>query len=192
MRMQVQSKASLGGLGMGVVVSCGVGHRSGSDPTLLWHRLAAIAPTWPLAWELLYTVGVAEGRKNLAILDLGNWRWQRVNLWSTENGSSTKAGMCVFCSLLFACYLEQKPTQSTGSTNLHWINKYNKWDSQIKTQLEEFSSGAVGAGIVTAVAWVTAVAQVPSLAQELPFRLQAQTKQNKTQMEIQKTVFKRL
>jgi len=34
-------------------VSCGVGCRRGSDPTLLWlwHRLAATAPIRPLAWE---------------------------------------------------------------------------------------------------------------------------------------------
>ena len=33
-------------------MSCGVGGRSGSDPELLWHRLAAAAPIQPLAWEL--------------------------------------------------------------------------------------------------------------------------------------------
>ena len=34
-------------------MSCGVGHRCGSDPALLWHVLAAAAPVQPLAWELL-------------------------------------------------------------------------------------------------------------------------------------------
>ena len=29
-----------------------MGGRSGSDPELLWHRLAAAAPIQPLAWEL--------------------------------------------------------------------------------------------------------------------------------------------
>ena len=40
----------------GVAVSCGVGRRCGSSPTLLWlwHRLAATAPIGPLAWEPLY------------------------------------------------------------------------------------------------------------------------------------------
>ena len=34
-------------------MSCGVGHRFGLDPSLLWLwcRLAAIAPIRPLAWE---------------------------------------------------------------------------------------------------------------------------------------------
>ena len=40
-------------------MSCGVGGRSGSDPELLWHRLAAAAPIQPLAWELPSAAGVA-------------------------------------------------------------------------------------------------------------------------------------
>ena len=42
-------------------MGCGVGHRHGSDPTLLWLwcRLAAAAPVRPLAWEPPYAVGVA-------------------------------------------------------------------------------------------------------------------------------------
>ena len=40
---------------------CGIGHRCGSDPLLLWflHRLAATALIRPLAWEPPYAVGVA-------------------------------------------------------------------------------------------------------------------------------------
>ena len=42
-------------------LSCGVGHRHGSDPTLLWlwHRPAAVALIWPLAWELPYAAPAA-------------------------------------------------------------------------------------------------------------------------------------
>ena len=42
-------------------MNCGVGCRCGSDPTLLWLwcRPTAIAPIRPLAWELLYAMGVA-------------------------------------------------------------------------------------------------------------------------------------
>ena len=42
-------------------MSCGVGCRRGLDPTLLWLwcRLAAIALTRPLAWELPYAKGAA-------------------------------------------------------------------------------------------------------------------------------------
>ena len=40
---------------------CGVSHRCGTDPTLLWpwRRLAAIAPIGPLAGESPYAAGVA-------------------------------------------------------------------------------------------------------------------------------------
>ena len=44
-----------------IAVSCGVGHRLGSDLVLLWlwHRPAAVALMRPLAWEPPYTVGMA-------------------------------------------------------------------------------------------------------------------------------------
>ena len=46
---------------MALPLSCGVGCRRGSDPTLLWLGLwlVATAPVEPLAWELPYAVGVA-------------------------------------------------------------------------------------------------------------------------------------
>ena len=46
-------------------MSCGVGHRCGSDPMLLWLwcRPAAVAPIQPLAWELLHAEGVALKRQ---------------------------------------------------------------------------------------------------------------------------------
>ena len=46
-------------------MSCGVGHRLGSDPALLWlwRRLAAVAPTRPLVWELPCAAGGALKRQ---------------------------------------------------------------------------------------------------------------------------------
>ena len=43
-------------------VSCGVGHRRGSDPALLWlwRRPVATAPIGPLAWEPPYAAGAAQ------------------------------------------------------------------------------------------------------------------------------------
>ena len=43
-------------------MSCGVGHRSGLDPTLLWlwRRLAATALIRLLAWEPPYAAGMAQ------------------------------------------------------------------------------------------------------------------------------------
>ena len=42
-------------------MSCGVGHRLGSDPALLWLwcRPAAVVPIQPLAWELPHAAGAA-------------------------------------------------------------------------------------------------------------------------------------
>ena len=49
-------------------MSCGVGHRGGLDPELLWlwRRLAATATNRPLAWEPSHAVDVAlkDKRKN--------------------------------------------------------------------------------------------------------------------------------
>ena len=41
-------------------MSCGIGHRQGLDPALLWlqHRPVAVVSIGPLAWELPYAAGV--------------------------------------------------------------------------------------------------------------------------------------
>ena len=46
-------------------MSCGVGCRRGSDPTLLWlwHRPVSTAPIRPLAWEPPYAAGVTLKRQ---------------------------------------------------------------------------------------------------------------------------------
>ena len=54
------------GRGSGVEVSCGIGHRHGSYPVLLWfwHRWAAVAAIRPVAWELTYATDSAlKGKK---------------------------------------------------------------------------------------------------------------------------------
>ena len=54
--------------GSGGAVSCGVGHRCGSDLALLWlwYRPAAVVPVRPLAWEPPYVMGVAPKSKKIA------------------------------------------------------------------------------------------------------------------------------
>ena len=46
-------------------MSCDVGHRHGSDPTLqwLWYRLETTAPIRLLTWEPPYVMGVALKRQ---------------------------------------------------------------------------------------------------------------------------------
>ena len=60
-------------------MSCGVGCRRGSDPTLLWLwcRLVATAPIRPLAWESPYAAGAAE---EIAKKKIKN-KNKRVPLW---------------------------------------------------------------------------------------------------------------
>ena len=50
-------------------MSCGVGHRCGSDPALLWlcYRPAAVALIRPLAWESPYAAGAALKGKKIKI-----------------------------------------------------------------------------------------------------------------------------
>ena len=50
-------------------MSCGVGHRHGSDTALLWCRAAATAPIRPLAWEPPFAAGVALGKKKFTELN---------------------------------------------------------------------------------------------------------------------------
>ena len=53
------------GLGSGISVSCGVGHKCGLDPSLLWLwcTLAAVALIRPLAGEPPYATGEAIKKK---------------------------------------------------------------------------------------------------------------------------------
>ena len=61
MKTRVQFLASFSGLRIRIAVSCGLGHKLGSDLVLLWLwcRSAAVALIGPLAWEPLYAAGSA-------------------------------------------------------------------------------------------------------------------------------------
>ena len=60
--------------------SCGISHRCGLDPVLLWLwcRLAATAPIQPLAWELPYAPGVALKRSVQIELNYLSMDFQKV------------------------------------------------------------------------------------------------------------------
>ena len=64
MRTRVQSLPSLNGLReLAFAVSCGVGHRYGLDPELLWLWCRPADLIQPLAWELPYAMDVALKRQ---------------------------------------------------------------------------------------------------------------------------------
>ena len=67
-------------------MSCGVGHRRGSDPALLWlwRRPAAIAAIRPLAWKPPYAAGAAQEmakrpkkKKIIIIINNNNFKKKR-------------------------------------------------------------------------------------------------------------------
>ena len=64
-----------------IAMSRGVGHRHSSDPMLLWHRPAAVAPSQPLAQELPYAAGMALKKNN--------------NNNNNNNNSTTLLGTCL-------------------------------------------------------------------------------------------------
>ena len=74
-------------------MSCGVGRRPGSDPTLLWlwRRLVAAAPIRPLAWEPPYAEGAA----------LEKAKRQKTIQTNKKNFRSVK---CIFLSLVIICF----------------------------------------------------------------------------------------
>jgi len=67
-------------------MSCGVGHRRGSDPALLWlwRRPAAIAPIRPQAWEPPYATGAAlEKTKKKKKFNLSEFQFNNVQMDTT-------------------------------------------------------------------------------------------------------------
>ena len=77
-------------------MSCGVGHRHGSDPELLWlwHRPTAIAPIGPLAWEPPYAQGAAlektkrqNKRTTCGVSVLAQWLTNLTSIHEEDAGS---------------------------------------------------------------------------------------------------------
>ena len=73
-------------------MSCGVEHRCSWNPELLWlwHRSAATAPIWPLAWELLYAVSAALKRekKKKEKEEINNQRNREIILRTSLDGNN--------------------------------------------------------------------------------------------------------
>ena len=70
-------------------MSCGVGHRYSSDPTLLWLwcRLAATAPIRPLDWEPPYAVGAALKKAKGQQQQQKKKKQKTSNMWLSRNES---------------------------------------------------------------------------------------------------------
>ena len=81
-------------------MSCGVGHRCGSDPVLLWYRPAAIAPIRPLAWEPLYARGAALKRPKKKFLKEIMKTLKEIRIAINSNADYFKKGTREFPSWL--------------------------------------------------------------------------------------------
>ena len=70
-------------------MSCGVGCRCSSDPTLLWpwQRLAATALTGRLAWESPYAASVALKRKKQNKTKKNKKKERKHMIWSSHCGA---------------------------------------------------------------------------------------------------------
>ena len=78
-------------------MSCGVGHRHGSDPVWLglWCRPAAAAPIRPLAWELPYASGGALKRqKKIRERAIVTPRPGALGAWLDPLPGSTRGQLC--------------------------------------------------------------------------------------------------
>ena len=76
------------GQGSGIAISCDVGWRFGSDPELLWLWLAAVAPIWLLAQELLAQWGPKKKEKKKKELQTSSISGENVNSMATWQNSS--------------------------------------------------------------------------------------------------------
>ena len=87
-------------------MSRGIGHRRGSDSTLLWLlcRLAAVALIWSLAWELPYATGTALKSKN-----------------KQTNKQSKIKGVDIFISSRLLLEISCGPVVKDSALSLQWL-----------------------------------------------------------------------
>ena len=90
-------------------MSCGVGCRHGSDPTLLWLwcRLMATAPIGPLAWEPPYAAGAA--------LEMAKRQKQKQNKTKTVNFKLREFHFSFVCLFFVFCPFRATPAAYRGS-----------------------------------------------------------------------------
>ena len=125
MRLRDRSLAFLNGIAM----SCGAGHRCGSDPALLWIwcRPAATALIRPLAWEPPYAMSVAlektknkNKNKNVAFQESNSGVLLSIRPCATAQVWDTlcQPGLVPLTPLLCGLHCSDK---KTGMSDCHWL-----------------------------------------------------------------------
>ena len=125
-------------------MSCGVGHRCGSDPELLWlwYRLVATDLIRPLAREPLYATGVALGKAKR------KKRYQRMQ-W-LPRWHSLLLPRALLCSQLVTGILAFEVIHDNSCCHVHkawcWVLK--------NAQAWEFPSGLVVKDLALSLWWL--------------------------------------
>ena len=134
----------------GIAVSCGIGHRCGSDQALLWlwRRLVATSLIIPLAWELPYAMGAVLKRQKRTKkkeevkfgfgnldkkdpqnhIDSGSWILVRISshLSKTRSVRPLMNFSVNFMSLLASLLTFPEPLRTYKITDDH--ANYSSWD----------------------------------------------------------------
>ena len=86
--------------GSSIAMSCGVIHRRGLDLELLWlwHRLAAAAPTQPLAQEFPYAADVVLKEKKKKEW-IRNYKLIYKHAYHSNGNTTQSKGFTVFCGI---------------------------------------------------------------------------------------------
>ena len=116
-------------------MSCGVGHRHGPDPMLLWLwcQPAATAPIGHQAWESLYARGVAI--KSRPEIPLGN-----VFVLSAAQGDETAYPYKEKKHGLFTYFLLKKLQATKGKVSLDELSEFVKTSVTRKSLVENGKS----------------------------------------------------
>ena len=110
-------------------MSCGVGHRCGSDPAMLrlWYRTATAAQIWPLAWELCCgNSPKKEKKKRIPLEEILLFHTRKIALWVCINQDVLVSGIRKFNP---NCLKEK-----TGVTYVYWpmyLNSFEEWQDVI-------------------------------------------------------------
>ena len=151
-------------------MSCGIGHRCGWDPALLWlwRRLAATAPIRPLAWESPYAMGVALKRQKDKKRKKEKCSYYGFYLTSKFKRKSkaiiptlTKFTALHQYIMFFKNYKQEFPLwHSVLRIQLQWLRSL--WRCRfnpLPTTVGQRSSVAAAAVQIAAVAWIQSLAQ---------------------------------
>ena len=117
-------------------MSCGVGHRHGSDPVLLrlWCRLAAVAPIRPLAWEPPYAAGAAlkkKKKKKAKIMFVGRDTFVSKALSPAQHVVGDRPGALKFPCTCLSWAITWRLSFHLGHPEHQWVSGCSVWSLDV-------------------------------------------------------------